>query len=96
MNDNNMTRKDLARVIHEKIGFSQRGAGELVDTVFACMRKSLLEKESIKLVQFGTFKVKAKAPRMGRNPRTGEAMEICERSMVSFKSSKKLKERINR
>lgn len=95
MKRSNLTRKDLARAIHEKMGFSQRSAGDLVDSVFATLKQTLLTEELVKLVQFGTFSVKDKAPRMGRNPRTGAAMEIAPRSMVSFKPSKILREKLN-
>ena len=91
----NLTRKDLARAINEKLGFSKQSAGELVDTVFDQMKKGLLAEDAIKLVQFGTFNIRKKNARVGRNPRTGATMEICKRSMVSFKPSKGLRERIN-
>lgn len=91
----NLTRKDLARAINEKLGFSKQSAGELVDTVFDCMKVDLLKEDAIKLVQFGTFNIRKKNARIGRNPRTGDTMEICKRSMVSFKPSKGLRERIN-
>lgn len=95
MNDANLTRKDLARAINEKLGFSKQSAGELVDHVFDSMKSRLLKEEAIKLVQFGTFNIRKKNARVGRNPRTGDTMEICRRSMVSFKPSKGLRERIN-
>ena len=91
----NLTRKDLARAINEKLGFSKQSAGELVDTVFDQMKRGLLKEDAIKLVQFGTFNIRKKNARVGRNPRTGDTMEICKRSMVSFKPSKGLRERIN-
>lgn len=96
MKRSNLTRKDLAREINETMGFSQRGAGELVDTFFAALKKTLLDGESVKLVQFGTFTVRKKAARKGRNPRTGDTMEISKRSMVSFRPSKLVREKINR
>jgi integration host factor subunit alpha len=95
MKDANLTRKDLARAINEKLGFSKQSAGELVDNVFDSMKGRLLEEDPIKLVQFGTFNIRKKNARVGRNPRTGDTMEICKRSMVSFKPSKGLRERIN-
>lgn len=95
MKKTNVTRKDLARAINEKMGFSQRSAEQIVDTVFSTMKESLLGGESVKLVHFGTLSVRKKAPRRGRNPRTGEAMEITKRSMVSFKPSKGVREQIN-
>lgn len=95
MKESNLTRKDLARSINEKLGFSKQSAGELVDTVFDSMKSRLLKAEPIKLVQFGTFNIRKKNARVGRNPRTGDTMEICKRCMVSFKPSKGLRERIN-
>lgn len=95
MKRSNLTRKDLAKAINEKMGFSQRGAGDLVDAVFDTMKKALLAEEAVKLVQFGTFNVRKKAPRKGRNPRTGAAMEISKRSMISFRPSKIVREKIN-
>jgi len=95
MSKSNLTRKDLARSINEKLGFSKQSAGELVDAVFDSLKNKLLKEESIKLVQFGTFNIRKKNARVGRNPRTGDTMEICKRCMVSFKPSKGLRERIN-
>lgn len=96
MKRDNLTRKDLAKVIHEKMGFSQRSAGDLVDELFYFVKQALLNDELVKLVHFGTFKVMKKESRIGRNPQTGEAMEISKRRMVSFKPSKELREKINR
>ncbi|MBU0483400.1 MAG: integration host factor subunit alpha [Proteobacteria bacterium] len=96
MEKSNLTRKELAKAINEKMGFSHQGAGALVDKVFDKLKKSLLDKEPIKLVQFGTFTVRNKESRIGRNPRTGETMEITKRSMVTFKPSKGLREKINK
>lgn len=95
MNRANLTRKDLAKAINEKMGFSQRSAADLVDIVFDQLKATLLAEESIKLVQFGTFNVRRKSPRQGRNPRTGDPMEITKRSMISFRPSKIVRERIN-
>ena len=91
----NLTRRDLAQAINQKLGFSRSSAGELIDEVFTCLKQTLLNQEKIKLVQFGTFNVRQKSARVGRNPRTGETMEISERCMVTFKASKHLRERIN-
>ncbi|MDZ7641388.1 MAG: integration host factor subunit alpha [Desulfurivibrio sp.] len=95
MEQANLTRKDLAKAINEQMGFSQRGAAELVDVVFEQLKETLLDEEPIKLVQFGTFNVRHKFPRQGRNPRTGDPMEITKRSMISFRPSKIVRERIN-
>lgn len=96
MKRTNLTRKELAQVINQKMGFSQRSAGELVDMVFDTLKNELLAAEPVKLVQFGTFTVRKKSSRVGRNPRTGESMEITKRSMVSFRPSKTIREKINK
>jgi integration host factor subunit alpha len=91
----NLTRKELAQTIHERTGLPKQSAGEIVDSMFDHMRDALIALDPVKLVQFGTFNVREKAPRLGRNPRTGETMEICRRHTVSFKPSKTLRDRIN-
>lgn len=95
MKRSNITRKDLAKAINEKLGFSQRSAEEIIDTLFSTMKSTLISGESIKLVHFGTLGVKKKSPRKGRNPRTGDTMEISSRSMITFKPSKGLRMKIN-
>jgi len=83
-------------IINDRLGVSQRSGAQIVDTVFATLQKTLLKSETIKLVQFGTLTVRDKAPRRGRNPRTGESMMITKRKMVSFRASKSLRERLNK
>ncbi len=95
MKKRNVTRKELAAAINDKLGVSQRNGAELVDKIFAVMKDTLISGESIKLVQFGTLTVRDKAPRRGRNPRTGESMIITKRKMVSFRPSKRLREQLN-
>ena len=95
MKRSNLTRKDLAKVINEKMGFSQRSAETLINTVFNSMKKCLLTGKDVKIVNFGSLTVRKKENRIGRNPRTGEAIEITKRKMASFKASKTLRERIN-
>ena len=96
MKKKNVTRKELALSVNEKLGVSQRNAAEMVDTIFATMKETLISGESLKLVQFGTLSVRDKSPRRGRNPRTGESMTITKRKMVSFRPSKRLRERLNK
>ncbi|WP_457576060.1 integration host factor subunit alpha [Desulfomarina sp.] len=92
----NLTRRELAEVLSEKLGFSQSSCSQIVDCFISTMKRTLLEGEEIKLVHFGTFTVREKAPRRGRNPRTGESITIRKRKTISFRASKKLRERINR
>ena len=95
MKKKNVTRKELAISVNEKLGVSQRNAAEIVDTVFAVMKDTMIAGESIKLVQFGTLTVRNKSPRRGRNPRTGESMTITKRQMISFRPSKRLRDHLN-
>jgi integration host factor subunit alpha len=91
----NLTRKELAGVLSDKLGYSQSSCAQIVDSFISNMKQALLKGEEIKLVHFGTFTVREKAPRRGRNPRTGETITIKKRRTVSFRASKKLRERIN-
>lgn len=91
----NVTRKELALTIADRLQISQRSAAEIVDKVFSVMKETMVAGESVKLVQFGTLTVREKSPRRGRNPRTGESMIITKRQMVSFRPSKQLRERLN-
>ncbi|AVD71178.1 integration host factor subunit alpha [Desulfobulbus oralis] len=91
----NVTRKELALTIADRLQISQRSAAEIVDKVFSVMKETMVAGESVKLVQFGTLTVREKSPRRGRNPRTGESMTITKRQMVSFRPSKQLRERLN-
>jgi integration host factor subunit alpha len=95
MKRSNVTRKDLARAIHDTMGFSQQSSETLVKTVFNSMKKALLTGNDVKIVNFGSLTVRKKATRIGRNPRTGEAMEISKRKMVSFKASRGLRNKLN-
>jgi len=96
MKKKNVTRKELASSVYGKLGISQRNAAEIVDTVFTVMKNTMVAGELVKLVQFGTFTVRDKAPRRGRNPKTGASMTITKRQMVSFRPSKRLRERLNK
>ena len=96
MKAKNVTRKELSASVNTSLGISQRNASEIIDTIFSTLKKTLVDGESIKLVQFGTLAVRDKAPRKGRNPRTGEAMTISKRQMISFRPSKRLRERLNK
>lgn len=95
MNKDNLTRKELAEVINGHLGYSQNSCAALVDAFLDRMKLSLLDANSIKLVHFGTFTVRDKHPRRGRNPRTGETIIIKPRQMVTFRPSKRLREQIN-
>lgn len=95
MNKENLTRKELAEVLNDQLGYPQNSCAALVDAFLERMKLSLLDANSIKIVHFGTFTVRDKHPRRGRNPRTGEAITIKSRQMVTFRPSKRLREQIN-
>lgn len=94
-NTSNLTRKELAEVMNGHLGYPQNSCAALIDAFLDRMKVSLLDANSIKLVHFGTFTVREKHPRRGRNPRTGEAITIKSRQMVTFRPSKRLREQIN-
>ncbi len=91
----NLTRKELSEDLANKLGFSQSNCSQLVDSFLETIKNSMLEGESVKLVHFGTFTVRDKSPRRGRNPRTGETITIKKRQAISFRPSKKLREQVN-
>lgn len=95
MNKKNVTRKELAASVTERLDISQRNAAEIVDAVFATLKDTLVKGESIKLVQFGTLNVRDKSPRRGRNPQTGESLVIVKRQMITFRPSRQLRDRLN-
>ncbi len=94
-NHNNLTRKELTETLANTLGFSQINCAQIVDSFLDTMKESMLSGESIKLVHFGTFTVRDKSPRKGRNPRTGETITIKKRQAISFRPSKKLREQVN-
>lgn len=95
MKKNNVTRKELAEAVANRLGYPLSTCAAIVDAFFDSMKDSMLNGTSIKLVHFGTFSVRDKNPRKGRNPRTGQAITIEERQIVSFRPSKKLRAKIN-
>jgi integration host factor subunit alpha len=94
-NHQNLTRKELTDTLANQLGYSQSSCALIVDSFLDNMKKSMVDGESIKLVHFGTFTVRNKSPRRGRNPRTGETITIKKRQAVSFRPSKKLRELVN-
>ncbi|KJR99780.1 MAG: integration host factor subunit alpha [Desulfobulbaceae bacterium BRH_c16a] len=93
--NNNLTRKELTEALATQLGFSQSNCSQMVDSFLDSMKQSMVEGRSIKLVHFGTFTVRDKSPRRGRNPRTGDTITIKKRQAISFRPSKKLRELVN-
>ena len=89
-----ITRADLLDAIHREIGLPRREAAVLVDMVIEAIAEQLEAGERVAISGFGSFGLRDKAPRMGRNPRTGEAAPISARRVVVFRPSAVLKTRI--
>ncbi|MEZ4485881.1 MAG: integration host factor subunit alpha [Syntrophotaleaceae bacterium] len=90
-----MTKADLVERVYLKTGFSKKESAQIVEMVFDLMKSTLEQGEKIKLAGFGNFVVKQKATRKGRNPQTGDEIEICSRKILTFKPSQVLKSAIN-
>ena len=79
-----------------QIGFSRKISENLLDDIFEIILKNIIEHKKVKIAKFGTFTLRKKKQRTGRNPRTKEIKIITERNVILFKASKELKEYINR
>ena len=90
-----LTKAELIDSVYEKVGFSKKEAADLVEIVFENMKEELCKGDSIKISGFGKFRVRAKKSRMGRNPQTGQAMEISARKVLTFTPSRILRDGIN-
>ena len=87
-----LTKFDIVNSLNDEIGLNKREAKELVDSFFDNIKKLLSQGHEVKLSGFGNFQLKDKLSRPGRNPRTGDDVEITARRVVTFKSGQKLKE----
>ncbi|MEJ2691423.1 MAG: integration host factor subunit alpha [Deltaproteobacteria bacterium] len=90
-----MTKADLIENVYLKTGYSKKEAAQIVEDVFDLIKSTLENGEKIKIAGFGNFVVQSKATRNGRNPQTGEALEISSRKVLTFKPSQILKGAIN-
>ena len=91
----NLTKKDLVNLVYMQIGFSKNIAENLIDEFFDLIILNLKKENKIKISKFGTFTIRLKKPRIGRNPKTKEEKKISKRNVVLFKPSKDFKEIIN-
>jgi len=91
-----MTKADIIEQIYEKVGFSKKESAEIVELVFDTMKETLERGEKIKISGFGNFVVRNKRPRIGRNPQTGEEIEITARKVLTFRPSQVLKAALNK
>ena len=86
-----LTKAELAELLFERVGLNKREAKDMVDTFFEEIRFALQRGDSVKLSGFGNFQLRDKPQRPGRNPKTGEAIPITARRVVTFHASQKLK-----
>ena len=91
-----MTKADIIEQIYEKVGFSKKESAEIVELVFNTMKETLENGEKIKISGFGNFVVRSKRPRIGRNPQTGQEIEISARKVLTFRPSQVLKAALNK
>ena len=91
-----MTKADIAEKIQAGVGLSKKESAEMMEAVFSLMKETLESGETLKISGFGSFIVKEKADRRGRNPQTGETITIEARRILSFKPSTVLRQAINR
>jgi len=91
----NLTKKDLVNLVYMQLGFSKQIAENLIEEFFSLIVLNLEKEKKIKISNFGTFSIRSKNPRIGRNPKTKEETKISKRNVVLFKPSKEFKEFIN-
>ena len=90
-----ITRADLSEAVYQRVGLSRTESSELVEMVLQEMAKAIVQGETVKLSSFGSFVVRSKGERVGRNPKTGVEVPIMPRRVMVFKPSNILKSRIN-
>ena len=91
----NLTKKDLVNSIYMQLGFSKLISENLIDDFIQIIVQSFLKEKKIKLSRFGTFEIRHKRSRIGRNPKTKESKEISSRKVLLFKPSKEFKKLVN-
>ena len=91
----NLTKKDLVNLIYMQLGFSKQISENLIEDFFSTIVSNIKNEKKLKLSKFGTFTIRQKKSRIGRNPKTKEAKIITSRDVVLFKPSKEFKEFIN-
>ena len=91
----NLTKKDLVNLVYMQLGFSKQISENLIDEFFSLIVSNLIKNKSVKISNFGTFSIRSKKPRVGRNPKTREEKTISQRDVVLFKPSKEFKDILN-
>lgn len=94
MGDKTLTRMDLSEAVFREVGLSRNESAQLVESVLAHVSDALARGESVKISSFGTFSVRDKTARVGRNPKTGEEVPISPRRVLTFRPSHLMKDRV--
>ncbi len=94
MSDKTLTRMDLSEAVYREVGLSRNESAQLVESVLQHMSDALVAGETVKISSFGTFTVRAKSARIGRNPKTGDEVPIHPRRVLSFRASHLMKDRV--
>ncbi|MBE1288630.1 MAG: integration host factor subunit alpha [Rhodobacteraceae bacterium] len=94
MSNKTLTRMDLSEAVFREVGLSRNESSDLVERVIELMSDALVDGGQVKISSFGTFSVRAKSERIGRNPKTGEEVPITPRRVLSFRPSHLMKERV--
>ena len=92
---NNLTKKDLVNLVYMQLGFSKQISENLIEDFLSTIVSNIKEEKKLKLSKFGTFSIRQKKSRIGRNPKTKETKVISSRNVVLFKPSKEFKEYVN-
>ena len=95
MADHTVTRADLSEAVYQEVGLSRNESADLVESVLNEISEALVRGEMVKLSSFGSFSVRQKGQRIGRNPKTGEEVPILPRRVLVFRASHVLKNKIN-
>ena len=91
----NLTKKEIINSIYMQIGFSKKISENLLEDIFQILLKNIISEKKVKIAKFGTFELRKKKERIGRNPKTKEKKIISERNVIIFKPSKEIKKFIN-
>ena len=92
----NLTKKDIINSIYMQIGFSKKISENLLEDILQIILSNIIKHKKVKISKFGTFTLRKKKQRIGRNPKTKEIKVISERNVILFKASKEFKEYINK
>ena len=95
MAEKTLTRMDLSEAVFREVGLSRNDSAQLVESVLDHMSDALVSGDSVKISSFGTFSVRAKAARVGRNPKTGEEVPIHPRRVLTFRPSHLMKDKVS-